>query len=189
MSNQGRRGWKLQLLARAARARPPSRASSRASLPGVTSISSPSTATLDRRAIAAGLLTGEISGAQVPGDSSPDHEDNHEGVRHGYWASPAWQVQTPPKITSADDLMDPLGIAAANEVQSIRLTWVRNQPAYVLKRETERWWSRLGTEGRLRHRPNRKSARSIMLSLPFAARRGELRVDKSGAGPRGDAEQ
>ncbi len=45
--------------------------------------------------------------------------------------------QTTPKIMNADDLMDPLGIAAANEVQSIRLTWVRNQPAYVLKRETE----------------------------------------------------
>ncbi len=44
--------------------------------------------------------------------------------------------QTPPKITDAGDLMDPLGIATTNELQTIRLTWVRNQPAYVLKSET-----------------------------------------------------
>ena len=43
--------------------------------------------------------------------------------------------QAPPNITTAGNLMDPLGIAAANEVQNIRLTWVRNQPAYVLKRQ------------------------------------------------------
>ena len=41
--------------------------------------------------------------------------------------------RTPPKTISAGDLIDPLGVAAANEAQGFRLAWVRNQPAYVLK--------------------------------------------------------
>jgi uncharacterized iron-regulated membrane protein len=39
------------------------------------------------------------------------------------------------KAAEAAKLADPLGIAAANEASSVRLVWVRNQPAYVVKGE------------------------------------------------------
>ena len=39
----------------------------------------------------------------------------------------------PQKTADAADLADPLAIVAANQGQSVRLTWVRHQPAYVVK--------------------------------------------------------
>ena len=39
----------------------------------------------------------------------------------------------PAKSVDAGSLADPLGIVAANGAQSVRLAWVRGQPAYVLK--------------------------------------------------------
>ena len=40
---------------------------------------------------------------------------------------------TPATSVDASRLIDPLAAAAANGAQDVRLTWVRNQPAYVLK--------------------------------------------------------
>jgi len=40
---------------------------------------------------------------------------------------------TPATSVDASRLIDPLAAAAANGAQGVRLTWVRNQPAYVLK--------------------------------------------------------
>ena len=40
---------------------------------------------------------------------------------------------TPATRVDASRLIDPLAAAAANGAQDVRLTWVRNQPAYVLK--------------------------------------------------------
>ena len=39
----------------------------------------------------------------------------------------------PQKAADPADLVDPLTVVAANRGQSVRLTWVRNQPAYVVK--------------------------------------------------------
>ena len=39
----------------------------------------------------------------------------------------------PQKTADAADLADPVAIVAANQGQSVRLAWVRNQPAYVVK--------------------------------------------------------
>ena len=39
----------------------------------------------------------------------------------------------PSKAADATDLVDPLTVLAANQGQSVRLAWVRNQPAYVVK--------------------------------------------------------
>ncbi len=39
----------------------------------------------------------------------------------------------PPASVDATRLIDPLATAAANDAQSVRLTWARNQPAYVLQ--------------------------------------------------------
>ena len=44
--------------------------------------------------------------------------------------------EMPPKVAKASDLADPLVVAAANGAIGVRLVWVRNQPAYVLKAET-----------------------------------------------------
>ena len=42
----------------------------------------------------------------------------------------------PPQSAPAAALMDPLAAARANQGQSVRLAWVRNQPAYVVKSES-----------------------------------------------------
>ena len=39
----------------------------------------------------------------------------------------------PQKATDAADLVDPLTVIAASQGQSLRMAWVRNQPAYVVK--------------------------------------------------------
>lgn len=39
----------------------------------------------------------------------------------------------PQKTADAADLVDPLTVVAANQGESVRLAWVRNQPAYVVK--------------------------------------------------------
>jgi uncharacterized iron-regulated membrane protein len=39
----------------------------------------------------------------------------------------------PQKAADPADLVDPLTVVAANQGQSVRLIWVRNQPAYVVK--------------------------------------------------------
>ena len=39
----------------------------------------------------------------------------------------------PNKTADAADLMEPLAVVAANQGQSVRLAWVRDQPAYVVK--------------------------------------------------------
>ena len=39
----------------------------------------------------------------------------------------------PQKTAEAADLVDPLAVVVANQGQSVRLAWVRNQPAYVVK--------------------------------------------------------
>jgi uncharacterized iron-regulated membrane protein len=41
----------------------------------------------------------------------------------------------PQKTVEAADLADPLMVVAANQGQSVRLAWVHNQPAYVVKRD------------------------------------------------------
>lgn len=41
--------------------------------------------------------------------------------------------EIPAKSMDASRLLDPLAIAAAHGAQGVRLTWVRNQPAYVVK--------------------------------------------------------
>lgn len=41
----------------------------------------------------------------------------------------------PQKTVEAAELVDPLGIVAAHNASGVRLAWVRNQPAYVLKGE------------------------------------------------------
>ena len=41
----------------------------------------------------------------------------------------------PQKTVNAADLVDPLTVVAAHQGQSVRLAWVRNQPAYVVKGE------------------------------------------------------
>ena len=41
----------------------------------------------------------------------------------------------PPKSADVGDLLDPLAVAAASRGDSVRLAWVRNQPAYVVKGE------------------------------------------------------
>ena len=43
--------------------------------------------------------------------------------------------QTPPRAADAGSMRDPLTLAAANGAESVRLAWVRNQPAYVLRGE------------------------------------------------------
>ena len=42
----------------------------------------------------------------------------------------------PDKAAKASALADPIAIAKANAGHGLRLTWMRNQPAYVIKRET-----------------------------------------------------
>ena len=42
----------------------------------------------------------------------------------------------PQETVDAADLVDPMRVVAANQGQSVRLAWVRNQPAYVVKRDT-----------------------------------------------------
>ncbi|WP_240913878.1 hypothetical protein [Sphingomonas sp. HDW15A] len=42
----------------------------------------------------------------------------------------------PQKYAFPADLTDPLTVVAANRGQSVRLAWVRNQPAYVVKQDT-----------------------------------------------------
>ena len=39
----------------------------------------------------------------------------------------------PPTGIAASSLLDPLGVAAANGAENVRLAWVRNKPAYVLR--------------------------------------------------------
>ncbi len=41
--------------------------------------------------------------------------------------------QLPAASVNASDLVDPLSIVTANQGQGVRLAWVRNQPAYVVK--------------------------------------------------------
>ena len=41
--------------------------------------------------------------------------------------------ELPARSVEASALADPLAIASANRAQDVRLAWVRNQPAYVLK--------------------------------------------------------
>jgi uncharacterized iron-regulated membrane protein len=41
----------------------------------------------------------------------------------------------PAASVEASTLRDPLGVAAANGAENVRLAWVRNRPAYVLKAE------------------------------------------------------
>ena len=45
--------------------------------------------------------------------------------------------EVPPKTTSAAGLMDPLAAIAANRGNSVRLAWIRDRPAYVVKGETD----------------------------------------------------
>jgi hypothetical protein len=42
----------------------------------------------------------------------------------------------PQRAIVAADLVDPLAVVAANQGRGVRLTWVRNQPAYVVELET-----------------------------------------------------
>ena len=42
----------------------------------------------------------------------------------------------PDKAAKASALADPIAIAKANAGRGLRLTWMRNQPAYVIQRET-----------------------------------------------------
>jgi uncharacterized iron-regulated membrane protein len=42
----------------------------------------------------------------------------------------------PPKGAAATGLMDPLAAAGAHQGQGVRLAWVRNQPAYVIRSES-----------------------------------------------------
>lgn len=39
----------------------------------------------------------------------------------------------PNKTAGAADLVDPVAVVAANQGQSVRLAWVRNEPAHVIK--------------------------------------------------------
>ena len=41
----------------------------------------------------------------------------------------------PQRTVDVSDLIDPLTVVAANQGQSVRLAWVRNEPAYVVKGE------------------------------------------------------
>lgn len=41
----------------------------------------------------------------------------------------------PEETADVADLVDPLAVVAANQGQSVRLTWVRSQPAYVVKKD------------------------------------------------------
>lgn len=43
--------------------------------------------------------------------------------------------QPTPASVDAAALMDPLAVVAANQAQSVRLTWMRNRPVYVVKGE------------------------------------------------------